>query len=998
MRCAFARNAVAAALAALVLCLAAGADAPPASPPTRPAPGSPANTAVVGTAAAGTAAAGTVAGGTAAADAPLAQDPRLQTGELANGLKWIFRAHDNPPGKLALMLHVKTGSLNETEEQRGLAHFIEHMCFNGTENYAPGKLVPYFESIGMEFGADLNASTGFDATRYTLFLPDTQAGGIDKALQVLSDYAFRALMLDEEIDKERGVILSEKRARDNVAARVQEAEWKQLYSDALFSHRIPIGAEDVLNHAKRDRFVDYYRKWYRPDHMTLVVVGDTTLPQVGPLIEKNFGAQATVTDAKPPQAEAGMKPHDGQRALVLSDRDYHYCNLEISNILAPRPPVATRQAFRQDLVDTVLRQIINRRYAERQRTGQATYQNAAAGVSRFMTNPIIASATFASKPADWEKSLDELVEEITRVREHGFMQRELDLIKRQMLAEAERAVRTAPTANANGLMFRISGAIDDGEVYQSAEQRLELVKQLFTEITVEEVTGAFQASFRPENWTAVLKIDPAAGQTPTDEALLAAMRAALARPTSRPPETLEEHPLVASALKPAEVLEPTSNEKLGISSAWLSNGVRVHHRFMDYKKDQVLVSINLAGGHLEETAENYGVSQLAELVFSQPATRRLSSTEIQDLLTGKNIRVTGAASSDRIGVRLLGSPRDLEMGLQVAYALLTEGKLEEPAFETWKAQRLQQAQFLKAFIQFQAAKAFNKLLTNNDPRFRLMDVEQVEAQTLAVAQAWLDRMTASAPIEVAVVGEISREQAFSLVAQYIGSLPARPRVAAHLGSLRKLDRPDGPLRETVTVETGSKQAEVRYGFLTAAAEADPDHLALQLAEKVLTTRLIKNLREEKAWVYSIQGSSGRRRDLEDMCTFSAGSTCAPENTEKVVSEIQGLFAAFAESGPTEEELANGKKQIINNRDTRMKEPQFWWTILEVLDLHRINLAPFEEPAAEVEALSAGQVRDTFAKYYRPERTFTVIASVPVESGEQTEPAMGGGSEAGLPLP
>ena len=199
------------------------------------------------------------------ADRALTPDPRVRTGQLPNGTNWIYRPHDVPPGRLALMMHVRTGSLNETDPQRGLAHFIEHMVFNGTDHFAPGALVPYFESIGMEFGPDLNANTGFDRTVYKLLLPDTTPAQIEQALTVLSDFAFRASFRTEEIDKERPIILEEARSRRTASLRVNEMLWPRLFPGTRFAERMPIGTEEVIRSAMREDFLAYYRTWYRPE-------------------------------------------------------------------------------------------------------------------------------------------------------------------------------------------------------------------------------------------------------------------------------------------------------------------------------------------------------------------------------------------------------------------------------------------------------------------------------------------------------------------------------------------------------------------------------------------------------------------------------------------------------------------------------------------------------------------------------------------------------------
>ncbi|MDX2200488.1 MAG: insulinase family protein [Phycisphaerae bacterium] len=901
----------------------------------------------------------------------LPTDPAVRTGKLSNGMGWMYRQHNNPPGKMALLLNIDTGSLNETDAQRGLAHFIEHMCFNGSEHYPPGTLVPYFESIGMEFGADLNASTGFDATRYMLFLPDAKAEEVDRALVVLSDFAFRTSFVAEEIEKERGIILSEKRARENVASRLQEREWAQVFGDARFVSRLPIGTEEIIKTAPRQAFVDYYKSWYRPDKMTLIMVGDAAPEPFLPLVEKYFGS-AKNEGARPESLRGGAKELKGQRAFVLSDPEYKYCSISISRVLPARPPTTTRAQYRTELVESLAQRIINKRFGDLVRSGDAAYQTAGVSVADFFRDAYLASASSTCEPTKWEKSLEQVVEGLLRVREFGVEDSEYQLAVDDMLADFERSTQTESTTNARAFLMRMAGSASSGEPVMSAKQLEDIARELVKEIKPSEVLERARMLFAADDVTLTLKIDPSAKNVPTDDALLAALRAALARKPSAPTKARTAAAFVTAELKPAEVAERNFDEKLGITHAWLSNGVRFHHRFMDYKKDDVLISINFAGGTIEESGETLGTTEVAGLALSQPATRRHTSTEIADRMTGKNIRVTGAGGSDKLSVRILGSPANLELAFELAHALISEGKIEQSAFDTWKAGRLQQMQLMQSFPEFHIGRAIARLTTGNDPRFDIADTVRIEKASIERGQAWFERMCASSPIEMTVVGEIPVERALELAQRYIGSLPDRPRSNPALAALRKLKRAAGPLRERLTVAMAQKKAVATAGFMTAPGDASDEHLALNLAANVMTTRVIKNLREEKAWVYSISASADRRYDFEDFSKFACSSPCAPERAEDVVKELEKMFAEFAAKGPSDEELAVAKKQLLNRIDTTYKEPRFWWTLLEDSTRYGVDLKRYENPQALIDAVTRDQVQSTFAKYCKPERMYDAI--------------------------
>jgi zinc protease len=921
--------------------------------------------------------------GAVAEDLP--NDPRLKTGRLENGVRWMYRQHANPPGKMALMMRVDSGSLNETDSQRGLAHFIEHMCFNGTENFPPGTLIPYFESIGMEFGADLNAFTSFEQTSYMLFTPDTRQEQIDRALLVLSDYAFRALLTDEEINKERGVVLSEKRAGKSARQRVTDKLWPELYAGSRFAERMPIGTEHVLTSAPRSELADYYATWYRPENVTVMLVGDAPLDAVAPLIAKHFGSAKA---AAPIRASHGaeFKPFSGQRAIVVSDPELAACEIEFYNLLPGRPPTTTRELLRTELIDGIGNWIMNRRLSERIKKGEASYRSASATVGSFFRESLLANASATGDPGVWERMLDELVVEVNRAREFGFTQRELDLARTDLLSDAERAVRTEPTQDARAILFSMNRAINEREPLLSAEQTLEALQAVLPTIRLEEVSAPLRTNYAPEHLAFVLTLPDKPGVViPEREAVLAAAKAALARRPAASQEEKRATELLAAMPTPGTVAERQPlDEELGITSLWLDNGVRVHHRFMDYKKDTVMVSIALAGGQIEETAENEGITAVAGLVFAQPATRRLSSLEITDLMTGKNIAVRGGSAGDSITIVVTGSPKDLESGLQLAFAILTEGKLEESAFNTWKQRTLQQIDGLQKRPEYKATEALLQMISGGDPRMTPMTRERVEKQSVVASQAWLERICSTAPIEVAVVGELSLDAALPLVERYIGSLPKRARTASQLDALRKLKPPIRPLVRKVDVDTMTPRAMATAGFMSCDARNIADARALAVASNILSSRLVKRIREELALVYSINAQSQPGIVFDDSGLFMSGAPCDPGKSAEVVAEVERMFREFAEAGPTAEELDNAKKQIANNLDVARREPNYWFNMLQHLELHRVNFAERKADAQRYAEMTAEQVRDAFRKYCIPERLFYVTA-VPTHPQAAEEP-------------
>lgn len=920
----------------------------------------------------------------------LPSDSRVKSGKLKNGVSWMYRQHDNPPGKMSLLVHVDSGSLNETDAQRGLAHFMEHMAFNGSEHFPPGELIPYFESIGMEFGADLNAFTSFDQTAYMLFIPEITDKQISDALKVLSDQVFRATLVAEEIEKERGVVLEEMRLGKNAYQRVRDELWPELFAGTRFAERLPIGIEEVLKNAPRSEFVDYYRTWYRPENVTVILVGDAEPERITPLIEEWFGEYKPDVPARKHES-AGFKSFTSQRAMVMTDPELSNCEVELLNIRPGRAPTTTVEQWRTELLERLGSWIVGRRFEELVQKGEASFQEAGANVRNFFHDGLLINASATGEPENWNKMLDELVVEINRVREHGFTRRELELAKKEFLSDAERAVETEPTLNARRLAFGILRRVNAEEPVLSAAQRLELTKDLLPSIQLSELSASFAGHFEPGTFAFVVTTPDKEGvPIPSRDEFMAAARAAMARKTQPPVEEQRATEILAAMPAPGKVVESETDKDLNITSAWLSNGVRVHHREMDYKKDTVWVSVSLAGGAIEETVRNAGITEVATLAFSQPATSRLTSSEIKDIMTGRKVTVSATADEDdAFMVTISGSPQDLEIGFQLAHALLTDAKIEESAFKNWKQESIQRYEFLSKLPQAQAFWEIGEIIGGGDPRVTFLTPEKIESQTVSAAQAWLDRLCREAPIEVAVVGDISLSVVMPLVEKYIGSLSQRRRNVGNLDPLRKLGRKPGPHTREIKVDTMNPQGIVMFGFFGSDFENLADRRALSVAAQILSSQLIKKIREELSLVYSTRARHRAGETYDDSGMFLTFGPCDPKNVDRVHEEAKKIYDAFAKNGPTDEELSNARKQIHNNLDTEMKEPRFWWSALQHHTHRDKNLDELKNIQEYYDGITADQIRDAFNRYYIPARTFHVIAvpaAEPAEPTKQPEPA------------
>ncbi len=930
----------------------------------------------------------------------LPMDPALLTGRLENGFRYIVRRHAYPPGRAVIWLHMDSGSLNETDRQRGLAHYLEHLAFNGSENFPPGSLVPYFQSLGMTFGRDQNAFTNFDQTTYQLSLPDTKAETLGKGMTYFADVLYRLSLLPAEIDAERQIIQEERRRGLSGRQRVSDYIQERIAPGSVYAVRDPIGTEETIDSVNEADFRDYYGRWYVASNATLIVIADADAAGVVKLIEEKFaGAPAKPRPAPQP---AGVKAYDQSFAIVASDPEIRSEEVRIVRLEPARPPVTTVALYRDELVGRVATSAMNRRLADKVSRGGTSYLSARVGLGNEVNAIYTAELSGRASPGKWQPALEELALELQRARVFGFSERELDSVAKEMVADAERAVETEATTQARTFASRINGNVAAGEPTLSAAQRLELLRQLLPGISLQEVSSRFATEFDPRA-VAFIATLPSGPDVPGDSQLLEIGLKALAVEPTAEEQTAGPAQLMTDLPAPGRVAEGAEHATSRVWSGWLGNNVRVFHRFMDERKNEVSIQVALIGGELLETADNRGITSAAQLAWSRPATATLSSADIREIMAPRKVNVGGGGgfgggrgggrggmrggSGDSISLSVGGSPEDLEIGLQLAYLLLTEPRIEEAAFEQFQAsQRQQIEESLQNPMTLGMRSVAAAVYPQNAARTQPLTVEQVDSLTLLAAQAWLEKLIAQSPIEVVIVGDIARERALDLAARYFGALPARERPApGNYAAQRTLHRAAGPHQIEKTTDTPTKQAFVFSGFYGADESNRADTRALTMASRILSTRMVKQVREEAQLVYSIGSSSQAASTYPGFGVFSAGAPTDPSKVPALVEKLASMYAAFAASGPTDEELDVARKQMANTFDEQMKDPQFWSGRLARMTFRGTSLDDIVNDPAAFQAMTASEVRDTFARYYGKPNSIVVVVT-PAPGGPAGEPA------------
>lgn len=907
--------------------------------------------------------------GRAAPDLPV--DPAAHFGQLENGVRYVVYPNNEPKQRASLRLLVLAGALQEQENQRGVAHFLEHMVFNGSEHYAPGTLVEFFQRMGMSFGGDTNAFTSFERTQYMIELPATDEATLTEGFQVLGDYVGGLLLLPEEIDHERGVILSEKRARDNVGFRTFVARFDFMLGDTLFPHRLPIGLEEVIEKAPRERFVEFWDQWYRPDNIVVIAVGDFDAAKVEQLIRDQF-AGLKARAAAPAATDLGKLPQfEGVKTWFHPEPESPSTSVSISQITpAPNEPDSA-----QKRIDTLPRMlalgILNRRLSELAKKEDAPFTGAYAWVAdqyRFYRQ---AEVTVTCKPEQWAKALAVGEQELRRALEHGFHAAELREVVAGFINGLEQAVKQAPTRRSGGLANQLADSIVEQEDFTSPEADRDLLVPALEKITPEQCLEALRQAYGAPG-TFVMVTGNA--QIPGDAAaaIASAYAASQTVPVAALPAPAEAQWGYASTGEPGKVVSRQHIDDLDVDLVTFANGVRLNLKRTDFEAGRIRTGVRVGDGSITQPKGKPGLSWLASGTFGAGGLGKHSADELRRVLAGRNVGSGFGIDTDAFVFTGGTTPDDLTLQLQLIVAQLTDAG--------WRPEALRQArkgidQTYRSF-EFTANGPLSTevapLLANGDERFGLPASKDVMLErNLDEAKAWIAPQLAHGALEVSLVGDLDVETAIKAAAATLGALPPR-ETRPDLADLKKVSFPAEPfVRSYEFISEIPKGNVIAYWPTTDAFDV---HVARRLSVlgRVLADRLRVKIREEIGGTYSPSAGSFTSDTFPGYGYLQAGCVVNPDDAPKILAAMVAIGEDLAKNGVSEDELDRARKPILTSIRESVRTNGYWGgTVLaraqekpEVLDWARSR-----EP--DYEAITAAELSALAAKYLGTDRVSTV---------------------------
>ena len=900
-------------------------------------------------------------------------DPSVKTGKLENGLTYYIKKNAKPEKKVDLRLVVNAGSILEEDDQQGLAHFMEHMCFNGTKRFPKNQLVDYLQSIGVKFGQHLNAYTSFDETVYFLPIPSDSPEKLEKGFQIIEDWAFNTVLTPEEIDKERGVVLEEYRLGLGAQKRMLGRYISKMMHESHYAERLPIGQKEILEKFKHQSLINFYKDWYRPNLMSVIVVGDIDVAEMEKKIISHFSSYKNPAKEKP-RKFYDVPNHKETFVAVESDKEASSAQVQLvyKDYGAPKPIVNVGD-FKNYIVEGLFATLLNTRLDEltNSATPPFTYGYSYYG-GTWARNKKAYQSVAMSQEDKQLSALKVLVTENERAKKFGFTQGELDRSKLEFLASIEKAYNDRDKTNSVNFVGEYQANFLEKEPVPGIEWTYQTMKQLMPLIELKDVNSLIKDYVKEDNRVIILTGPEKEGlKKVTEQQVLDALK--INTDDIKPYEDAAvATSLIRNEVKPGTIVSRESNAKIGTKTLVLSNGVKVTYKNTDFKNDEVLFEAVSLGGTNLYSNEDMKKVQFANGALAEAGFSGLKLNDINKFMTGKIARVSPYIGSATEGLRGNATPKDLEYLFQMTHAYFTDLNMDVTAFEGYKQKQSAFFNNMASQPSFYFQQEFYTYLNKENPRFNgLIPSEKTWGETdYALAyNKYKERFANAADFEFYFVGNIDDKTMEAYSIKYLASLPAtdKKEKAVDLG-YRMLK---GDLKKVVNKGTDPK-SNVTIMYYGDAKYSTKDAMSIQALGEVLTIKLIEQLRENESGVYGVSARGSMNKVPNGSYSFTIGFPCGPDNAEKLTASALKELQNIIDKGPDEKDVAKFKEGELADFRKDSKENRYWlsnFTRSYTNGSSAEEVLKFEET---VNAVTAKDIQDIAKKYLTKDKVIGIL--------------------------
>ncbi|HEX4709377.1 insulinase family protein [Phenylobacterium sp.] len=847
-------------------------------------------------------------------------DPDIRFGSLPNGMRYAIRRQTVPAGEAALRLRFDAGSLMETDAQQGLAHFLEHMAFNGSKGVPEGEMVKILERHGLAFGADTNAQTGFDQTVYKLDLPKTDEDTVDTSLKLLREAASELTLAQAAVDRERGVILSEERSSDSPAYRVYKSRLEYLLAGQRMPDREPIGKVDIIQKAPADLIADFYRHYYRPERATIVAVGDFDPAAMEAKIRARFGDWKDNGPAGPEPDLGKIKPRKTEAKLLVEPGAP--LGLQVSWVRPPdlRPDRVAKR--RSDLIEELGFAVLNRRLSALSRSGQPPFIAAGAFKADQGHSAEITMLNLIAQPDGWREALAAVDQEERRAVQYGVRQDELDREIAEVRASAQAAVAGAATRRPAQIADEIVSAVGDQEVVTSPAEDLAFFEATVKGLKADAVSAALKASFGGEGPLVFMsspKPVPGGEQTILAE-YASAQKVAVTAPAA-PHEVVWPY---ASFGTPGKVVETKEVADLDTVFIRFENGVRLTVKPTKFRDDEVLVRVNIGNGLQDLPKDRQSLAWFGN-AFTEGGLKQIDNEDTERVLADKVYGARFAVGEDAFV--LSGSTRtgDLPTEMQVLTAYVADPGWRAEAFKRQQTAGKTVHEQMEGTDGGVMSRELSGLLHSGDRRFTFPSKDDIAKAQLGDLEAQVGPHLAKDPIEVVIVGDITVDKAIDAVARTLGSLPARQAPAPVPAGQRLVPFPAATAQPVGLTHKGRGDQAIGYvAWPTNDLWANPQQaLETDILGEVMGLRLIDELRENQGVTYSPSVSYAHSLTWTGWGYLAASVEVPPAKLGGFYNDVAKIAADLRTKDVTPDELARAKKPRIDRLERSRVTNQYW---------------------------------------------------------------------------
>jgi len=892
------------------------------------------------------------------ADLPL--DPSLVTGQLDNGLTYFIKANPKPENRAELRLVVNAGSILEDEDQRGLAHLLEHMCFNGSTDFPKQDLVNYLESIGMRFGPDLNAYTSFDETVYMLQVPTDSTDQLNKGLQILENWAHKVTLAGDEIDKERGVVHEEWRLGRGAGQRMFDKQLPIVFKGSRYAVRLPIGSMDVVDHADYETIRRFYREWYRPDLMAVIAVGDFDPQEMEGKIKALFEPIPKREQERERQV-FDVPDHAETLYAIASDPEATRSSV---NILFKHPAqVATTVGeYRENIIERIYHEMLNARFNEIAQQADAPFLYAYStkwGWARTSEMVALGAGVVDGGIAD---GLQAVLVESERVRRFGFTTTELERAKKSVLRSMEKLYNERDKQESRGYASELIRHFLEDESVAGIAYEYKLYQQTVPGIALDEVNALAQQFITDDNRVVMASSPEKEGVAVPTAAELEAVLAGIGNIAIEPyVDQVSKEPLISDLPHLGNIQSSRHYDDLDVDEFTLSNGVRVVLKQTDFKNDEVLFQAFSPGGYSLFSDADLTTGKMAAQIMNHNGLGNFSTVDLQKLLAGKEVSTSPYIQALYEGLRGSASPADLETLFQMIYLQFTASRQDIEAFASLMTQLRTQLQNKSLSPESAYQDTLNVTLTSHNPRRKPMTVNMLDQVNQAKAQQlYNDRFDDAGDFTFLFVGNFDKARIMPLILQYLGGLPATGRDESWADE--QINTPRGLIQREVKRGVEPKSS-TRIVFPGTFEYTRQNRYDLYSMTQVLNIRLREVLREDMGGVYGVGVWASMSKEPKQEYTINVAFGCAPERVQELTDATLAEIKQLMQARPAAEYVNKVKETQRREREINIKKNGYWLNSLAVYYREGRDLADFMKFNELIDSFSADHAQAAAAKYF-----------------------------------